>query len=71
LGRLAAGIVDFLTYRPPNDIMDAVKSGSLYADTLQENWRHQLMKYNIVSFYEGLGKGLGKVSLSTFKAKYI
>jgi hypothetical protein len=35
--------------------MEALKNGSLYSDVLKENWRHQLEKYRIVSFYEGIG----------------
>ena len=37
---------------PPNDIMQALSRGSLFADVLQANWRNQLNLYKIVSFYE-------------------
>jgi hypothetical protein len=40
---------------PSNDIMEALKNESLYSDILKETWRHQLEKYKIVSFYEGIG----------------
>ena len=55
LGKASIRIVRGLFRNPPNDIMQAVTHGSLYADVLQENWRHQLNLYKIVSFYEGIG----------------
>ena len=38
-----------------NDIMEALKKGSLFSDSLQNQWRHQLDRYRIVTFYEGIG----------------
>ncbi|KAI9807419.1 MAG: hypothetical protein M1833_000164 [Piccolia ochrophora] len=35
--------------------MQALQHGSLFSDVLQENWKHQLNSYRIVSFYEGVG----------------
>ncbi|KAI9783675.1 MAG: hypothetical protein M1839_003523 [Geoglossum umbratile] len=35
--------------------MQALQKGSLFTDVLQENWRHQLNSFKIVSFYEGIG----------------
>ena len=55
LGKASIRIVRGLFRNPPNDIMQAVTHGSLYTDILQENWRHQLNLYKIVSFYEGIG----------------
>ena len=37
---------------PPSHLMQAVSHGSLFAEVLQTNWRHQLNLYKIVSFYE-------------------
>ena len=39
----------------PNDIMEGLKKGSLFSDALQNQWRHQLKHYKIVTFYEGIG----------------
>ena len=55
LGNASVRIVRAIFLNPPNDIMQAITHGSLYADMLQENWRHQLNLYKIVSFYEGIG----------------
>ncbi|KAH8652856.1 hypothetical protein BGZ61DRAFT_374660, partial [Ilyonectria robusta] len=54
-GKKCAAVVNFVTMSAPNDLMEAVTSGSLYSDILQEGWRHQLNNYRIVSFYEGIG----------------
>ena len=35
--------------------MEALKKGSLFSDSLQNQWRHQLDRYQIVTFYEGIG----------------
>ena len=35
--------------------MEALKKGSLFSDSLQIQWRHQLDRYQIVTFYEGIG----------------
>jgi hypothetical protein len=54
-GRSCAAIVNTVMRSAPNDLMEAVSSGSLYTDILQESWRHQLNDYRIISFYEGSG----------------
>lgn len=36
--------------------MEALKRGSLFSDALQNQWRHQLGDYQIVTFYEGIGE---------------
>lgn len=55
MGKVASCIVTSLSINPPNDIMEAVKHGSLYSDILQESFRQQLLNYKIVPFYEGIG----------------
>ena len=56
LGSACARIVTAISTNPSNDLMEVLRSGSLFSDVLQENWRHQLSSYKIVSFYEGLGE---------------
>ena len=46
--------------------MEALKKGSLFSDSLQNQWRHQLDRYQIVTFYEGIGS----VSLSILISRY-
>lgn len=61
LGSAAARILNFVTSSVSNDILTAVKKGSLYSDVLQEGFRHQLERYDIVSFVEGRGQMRGRV----------
>ena len=56
LGNACARIVTAISTNPPNDIIEVLRSGSLFSDVLQESWRHQLSSYKIVSFYEGIGE---------------
>ncbi|KAH8699434.1 hypothetical protein GQ44DRAFT_718113 [Phaeosphaeriaceae sp. PMI808] len=55
VGTAAARVLGTVTFSYSNDIMKAVKSGSMYSDILKEGFRHQLLKYQIVSFVEGAG----------------
>jgi len=57
LGDLSIRIAQGLFRNPPNDMMDALRGGSMFEDVLQENWRHQLTHYKIVSFYEKYKQG--------------
>lgn len=54
-GKACARILTALSTDPSNDILQAVQQGSLFSDVLQENWRHELTSYKIVSFYERIG----------------
>ena len=55
-GNACARVVSAISTNPSNDIMEVLRSGSLFSDILQESWRHQLSSYKIVSFYEGIGE---------------
>ncbi len=52
MGKTAIAIVKGIFRHPPNDLIEALCSGSLFADVLQAHWRNQLSLYKIVSFYE-------------------
>ena len=56
MGKTAIAIVRGIFRKPPNDIMQGLSHGSLFADILQAHWRHQLDLYRIVSFYEKQNK---------------
>lgn len=47
--------------------MEALKKGSLFSDALQNQWRHQIKQYQIVTFYEGIGD----VKLSLQRVRYL
>ena len=54
-GAAAVRIAQSLPGTTSNDIMEALRNGSLFSDTLQSHWRHQVGHYMIVTFYEGIG----------------
>ena len=54
-GKSVVRIAQSLRGRGQDDIMEALKQGTLFSDALQNLWRHQLDYYKIVSFYEGKG----------------
>ena len=51
VGGLAANIASGLGFQKGDDIVQILKDGSIFTDTLQEHWRHQLLRFNIVSFW--------------------
>lgn len=53
--KACVSIAQSLPWRVSNDIMEALKRGSLFSDLLHENWKHQLEQYRFLSFYEGVG----------------
>jgi len=54
-GSAAARVAAALHIQPPNDTIEALKHGTMFADLLAEQWRHQLESYQIISFWEGVG----------------
>ena len=62
LGSVAAGIASVVRLQPSNDVIETLKSGSLFADLLGEQWRHQFESYQLVSFWEGKGHIVSKKS---------
>ena len=55
VGSLVAEIATKLGFRPKSDIVSTLKDGSIFSDILQESFRHQLLSYQIVSYYEKIG----------------
>ncbi|KAL5610838.1 hypothetical protein FOBRF1_006955 [Fusarium oxysporum] len=55
LGSLAARATTKLGFTAKSDIVEALKHGSIFTDVLKEGFRHQLMDYRIVSFFEKSG----------------
>jgi hypothetical protein len=54
-GKACVAIAQSMPWNVSNDIMEALKKGSLFSDVLEDDWKHQLGKYHFVSFYEGIG----------------
>ncbi|KAF6804850.1 NB-ARC and TPR domain protein [Colletotrichum musicola] len=53
LGSLAAKIATTTGFQKGDDVLETLKEGSIFSDIMHEHWRHQLLKYNIVSFWGG------------------
>jgi hypothetical protein len=51
VGGIAAKIALGLGFQQGDNIIETLDSGSLFTDTLHEHWRHQLLKYDILSFW--------------------
>ncbi|KAK0665214.1 hypothetical protein QBC41DRAFT_16307 [Cercophora samala] len=51
LGSLVARVATATGFQPGDDVMEVLKEGSLFSDILTEMWQHQLMKYDIISFW--------------------
>ncbi|KAK0736164.1 hypothetical protein B0T21DRAFT_332435 [Apiosordaria backusii] len=50
-GTLVARVATATGFQPGDDVMEVLKEGSLFSDILTEMWQHQLMKYDIISFW--------------------
>ena len=54
LGGVAAKVALTLGFQKGDDVLEALKTGSIFSDFMQEHWRHQLERYSIVSFWGSL-----------------
>lgn len=51
LGEVAAKIARHTGFQKGDDVLETLKRGSIFLETMQEHWRHQLLKYDILSFW--------------------
>jgi hypothetical protein len=54
LGGLAAKVAIAAGFQKGDDVLETLKNGSIFSDIMQEHWRHQLLQYDIISFWGGL-----------------
>lgn len=54
LGKLTSKIATKAGFQKGDDVLEVLKSGSMFSDLMQEHWRHQLLEYDLVSFWGGL-----------------
>ena len=65
LGDVAYTSARAILQNPKNSFMEALRKDSLFADSIVQNFRHQLEDYHILSFFETLSfKNLGVVCFS-------
>ncbi|GKT51856.1 protein SERAC1 [Colletotrichum spaethianum] len=50
-GSLAAKVAIATGFQKGDDVLEVLKQGSIFSDIMHEHWRHQLLHYNIVSFW--------------------
>jgi triacylglycerol esterase/lipase EstA (alpha/beta hydrolase family) len=51
LGGMVAKIATALGFQKGDDVLETLKSGSIFSEIMQQHWRHQLLKYEFVSFW--------------------
>lgn len=66
LGTLASKIATTAGFQKGDDVVEVLKSGSMFSAIMNEHWRHQLLEYDIVSFWGALDT----VSLAIRGTKY-
>lgn len=54
LGKMASKIATTAGFQKGDDVLEVLKSGSMFSDIMHEQWRHQLDKYDLISFWGGL-----------------
>jgi hypothetical protein len=62
LGEIAAKIATAVGFQKGDGVVETLKDGSIFSDIMQEHWRHQLLTYDIISFWGALDS----VSLRAF-----
>jgi triacylglycerol esterase/lipase EstA (alpha/beta hydrolase family) len=65
LGDVAAKVARTILHNPSNTFMESLRENSLFSETIVDDFRHQIERYQILSFYETQKtKNLGVVSIS-------
>jgi hypothetical protein len=56
LGGMVAKIATAVGFQKGDDVLETLKSGSIFSDIMQQHWRDQLLKYEIISFWGAFDK---------------
>lgn len=51
LGGMVAKIATALGFQKGDDVLETLKSGSIFSEIIQQHWRHQLLKYEFILFW--------------------
>ncbi|KAH7317217.1 hypothetical protein BKA65DRAFT_111198 [Rhexocercosporidium sp. MPI-PUGE-AT-0058] len=54
LGGVVARIATAVGLQKGDDVLETLKNGSIFSEIMQEHWRQQLLKYDIISFWGAL-----------------
>lgn len=64
LGNVAAKVATKAGFSKGESVMETLKRGSVFSEILQEHWRHQLLSYNLVSFW-GAHDSVSRLKISS------
>ncbi|RSL38692.1 hypothetical protein CEP53_014656 [Fusarium sp. AF-6] len=64
IGKIATKIALELGFQKGDNILETLKSGSMFSDLMHEHWRHRLLEYPIVSFWGALDTVVPRESTS-------
>ena len=53
---LVAKIATAVGFQKGDDVLETLKNGGIFSEIMQEHWRHQLLNYDIISFWGALDK---------------
>lgn len=51
LGKVVADIARATKFKRGHNDLKTLESGSIFSSIMQEHWRHQLLEYDIISFW--------------------
>lgn len=51
LGSLAAKLAELAGFKKGEGVMETLEQGSIFSEIMDEHWRHQLQRYDFVSFW--------------------
>ena len=54
LGGVVAKIATAVGFQKGDNVLETLRNGSIFSEIIQEHWRHQLLKYDIISFWGAL-----------------
>jgi len=54
LGGIAAKIATAAGFQKGDNVLETLDKGSIFSDIMRESFRHQLLKYDIISFWGSL-----------------
>jgi hypothetical protein len=56
VGGAVTKIATTMGFQEGDDVLETLKSGSIFSEIMQEHWRNQLLQYNIISFWGALDR---------------
>jgi triacylglycerol esterase/lipase EstA (alpha/beta hydrolase family) len=51
LGGVVTKVATAVGFQQGDDVVETLKDGSMFSDIIQDHWRHQLLRYHLISFW--------------------